>query len=367
METKNTNDNTNDETNLIFFGLAFLGILCIIIYSLQFNLLECLSVIAIGITVSFSAFVVGGLGGFLFGLPKTQPDSTKTQPDSKFKDNANLEEISDWLTKALVGIGLSQIQTLFENLKTLAVFLSPAFGNKDSSGILAISLIILFIIDGFLFSYLKARILLANLLGHVEQIKINDSIKIDNIKRQSTPLIIHKSAVDDTLQKNPNLKDKKLALVGLKVHHGQVIDAITPIFAVIESTPDLKLGETVDGEHYGGQGGGETILKKDGCILTGLNYYKGNYFGRIEVVQIELIWHKLTQKGIDPDEIVSEKLGTGEFAKQINLFKLRAETDCYISNLSATTSYHTSGETYLNDLSITQEKLPNKSQNQESA
>src|SRR5215467_1406061 len=80
---------------------------------------------------------IGALLGFIFGIPRspkvqaatqgaTQPPSTPSgsststaaQPDdNRFTPNTNLEEISDWLTKILVGAGLVQLAVLPQQLK----------------------------------------------------------------------------------------------------------------------------------------------------------------------------------------------------------------------------------------------------------
>jgi hypothetical protein len=71
------------------------------------------------------------------------------------------------------------------------------------------------------------------------------------------------------------------------VRHGDIIDAITPLFAKISSeTGTLVENAIVEGQRVGGLGGQETILKQDGCIITGLNIERGSYFGREEIVHL---------------------------------------------------------------------------------
>lgn len=183
-----TNSAETDENRWqIFLLLPLLGILGLILYVIHFSLLQALAIFASGLIISISALLVGGLAGLLFGIPKTvqskysdihkldpQTDTQRadqSQTDRKFTDNTNLEEISDWLTKALVGIGLSQISKLFGKLQELSNFLKPALGNENSSSIIAISLVILFTINGFIYSYLQARVILSKLLESAEIIK----------------------------------------------------------------------------------------------------------------------------------------------------------------------------------------------------
>jgi hypothetical protein len=157
---------------------------------------------------------------------------------------------------------------------------------------------------------------------------------------------------------NPALRGKILALTGLKVRHGDVIDGLTPIFA--EISPDLKVGSRSEAPSIGGTGGGETLLEQPGYLVTGIDAYRGDYFGRVEVVQLQVTWERLTPQGLDPkDRIVSPKLGSGSFAKISQPAKqFRADPGHYISDFSASSSSHSSGETFFNDISIKQERLP---------
>lgn len=104
--------------------------------------------------VAIAAAVVGCLLGFLFGIPRslqrgqqilsiqtsspgatghqTQPvgqpqpneQTTPTEPaptgGSPFLTNTSLEEISDWLTKIIIGLGLVQFETVIKYLGSAA-------------------------------------------------------------------------------------------------------------------------------------------------------------------------------------------------------------------------------------------------------
>jgi hypothetical protein len=150
--------------------------------------------------------------------------------------------------------------------------------------------------------------------------------------------------------------DAKLALVGIRVRHGDVIDAIGPLFAPIG--PGLKLGATIFGALQGGGGGEQTVLEESGYIVTGVDVVRGTYFGRDEVAQLTVIWHRLTSQGIDPqDEKVSKTLGSGRFVTSQQEKHLLVAPGNYISDFSPTVSSHTSGEVFLNDVSIKQDLL----------
>ncbi len=165
------------------------------------------------------------------------------------------------------------------------------------------------------------------------------------------------SARQQIINRDPSLENGIVALVGLKVRSGDVVDAITPIFA--EITPKLEVSRKIEGDRIGGEDGGETLLEREGYIITGINIERGVYFGRDEVIHIEVVWSRLTSQGIDQnDAITSEKLGSGNYATISQRKELRTESGNYISDIRSYTSDHTSGETFLHDIYIKQEKLP---------
>src|SRR6266508_6277591 len=69
-------------------------------------------ILAVAALVAGGAFVAGGLLGFLFGIPRSLagPEGSVdgAAAGGAYRPNTNLEQISDWLTKILVGVGLVQ-------------------------------------------------------------------------------------------------------------------------------------------------------------------------------------------------------------------------------------------------------------------
>jgi RTX calcium-binding nonapeptide repeat (4 copies) len=135
-----------------------LGILGIAIYSVSVG---DAAAFASGLLIAGGAFLIGGLFGFLFGIPKSLTDSavaTNPAQARAFKPNTNLEDISDWLTKIIVGLTLVQFGQLIDQLEQLADFLAPSLGNEDSSSAFAIGILVLFSISGFLILYVSIRL-----------------------------------------------------------------------------------------------------------------------------------------------------------------------------------------------------------------
>jgi len=85
-----------------------------------------LSVLSVALAVTGAALAVGVILGFLFGLPKVVDRQPAGSP--LLKSNTNLDEISDWLTKILVGLGLVQLGRLSHEFGRIASALRPALG-----------------------------------------------------------------------------------------------------------------------------------------------------------------------------------------------------------------------------------------------
>jgi hypothetical protein len=116
------------------------------------------SVVAVGLAAAFAAAASGVLIGFLFGVPKALE-----QPKSQglLATNTNLDQITDWLTKILVGLGLVQLGKASHGVSSLASSLAPGLGGTPGSKSFATALLIYSAVDGFLIGYLWARIVLS--------------------------------------------------------------------------------------------------------------------------------------------------------------------------------------------------------------
>src|SRR5262249_20837107 len=114
------------------------------------------------IIVASGAFAAGGGLRFLFGIPKTlqAPHAPRQKPADGHEiavqaTNTNLEQISDWLTKILVGVGLTQLYGLRGQLGALGAY----FAIADSPAV-TLAILLNFSIAGFLTVYLLTRLFL---------------------------------------------------------------------------------------------------------------------------------------------------------------------------------------------------------------
>ena len=141
-------------------ALAVLGTLVILIYALQLPSGVRWGAFATAILIGSCSFMSGGLLGFLFGIPRTLQSETSETVITRYKANTNLEEISDWVTKIIVGVGLVQIGRALPALSRLAASLKAPLGGQASSPAFGLSLVIVNVLLGFLFFYLWTRSLL---------------------------------------------------------------------------------------------------------------------------------------------------------------------------------------------------------------
>jgi hypothetical protein len=136
-----------------------LGIAGILIYAFA---TDGASVFAVALLVGAAAFVAGGLLGFLFGIPRSGVADGVVSADSPqavvYRSNTNLEQISDWLTKILVGLGLVELGKLVHQISRLVDFLAPSLGGSDSSKSFALAILTLFSVSGFLIFYVATRL-----------------------------------------------------------------------------------------------------------------------------------------------------------------------------------------------------------------
>jgi hypothetical protein len=118
---------------------------------------------------SLACLSAGMTMGLLFGLPRMrrkQASPTAAAVNNHGAEpeiNNNLIDISDWLTKIIVGVGLVELNTLPDKIKMvtrpLAECLDPPCGVA-----IAVSVVIFFTFVGFLLSYLNTRTILSLLL-----------------------------------------------------------------------------------------------------------------------------------------------------------------------------------------------------------
>ncbi len=124
-----------------------------------------------------AAAAAGALLGLLFGVPRTRssgpttPSGTETQmPITRIppiEANTNLEQISDWLTKIIVGVTLTQLPTIKRGATGLFNGMAPALGGGPGAAAFAGAVVVYFSVLGFFAGWLYARLRLGIVMAEV--------------------------------------------------------------------------------------------------------------------------------------------------------------------------------------------------------
>jgi hypothetical protein len=121
--------------------------------------------------VGVGIMIVGGLLGLLFAIPRAQdPDKLDGLPQRRrpFIVNTNFEQISDWLTKIIVGVTLVQLDEIVTKLGHVIDDIAGIFGNQTGATLVAAGIVSYFSAVGFLIGYVATRSLITMLLGWIE-------------------------------------------------------------------------------------------------------------------------------------------------------------------------------------------------------
>ena len=175
------------------------------------------------------AFTVGGLLGFLFGIPRSltgDPGRASTTENSStggdaptrtgYESNTNLEQISDWLTKILVGVGLVELGKLDTTIRHLGAALAPAFGDAPSSESAALATCFLYSVTGFLIVYLATRVYLPRVFAQADLL---DQLKqtqqgLDQLREDANALALMAAQFDSDSSSHPDRSDLENAIKG---------------------------------------------------------------------------------------------------------------------------------------------------------
>lgn len=112
----------------------------------------------VSLLLAAANFVSGFFLGNLFGLPKRNSDGEI----SKYTLNNSLVEISEWLTKIIVGLGLVNLLKIPSYLKRLAEFVSSSSGIEGKSlDVFCICVVIYFGVLGLYIGYNYMRLVLS--------------------------------------------------------------------------------------------------------------------------------------------------------------------------------------------------------------
>jgi hypothetical protein len=98
---------------VLAIALVFAGLIAISLFALAVT--PHLTVFACALGFAAASGAVGAIFGFIFGIPRTltsDDGATDKGLRSRIVPNTNLEQVSDWLTKILIGATLVELKSI---------------------------------------------------------------------------------------------------------------------------------------------------------------------------------------------------------------------------------------------------------------
>ena len=144
---------------------------------------------------ALAGLAIGALAGFLFGIPRSRREGTRkpaplrqapagdgaatvnaaagagqqdasSNADAAGYDPSPIEQISEWLTKIIVGLGLVNLRELPDQLSRWSKFIARSIGSSPDQGAsFALAFTIYFVILGFMSNYILTQIFLLKLVN----------------------------------------------------------------------------------------------------------------------------------------------------------------------------------------------------------
>ncbi|MDR3526765.1 MAG: hypothetical protein P4L57_05755 [Rhizomicrobium sp.] len=130
-----------------------------------------ISAVGVALLIAAAAALVGIFAGFLLGLPRHAP--TASDAKAVAQDNSygtNLEQISDWLTKILLGAGLTQITSISEFIWKTSDGAAKALNGIPGVTQIFAAEMIFFSVAGLWYSYLWTRFYVGPAFAEAERI-----------------------------------------------------------------------------------------------------------------------------------------------------------------------------------------------------
>ncbi|NII29798.1 hypothetical protein HB364_32270 [Pseudoflavitalea sp. X16] len=170
--------------------------------------------IGCGILLGGASLAAGGFLGFIFGIPSLlQNQNVNQEKATTFKYNDNLVQISDWLTKIIVGVGLTQLNKIPAKVGQLGDHLKESFGGEVWGRNASLFITFYFLLFGFLIIYFWTRTDFTTIMK-----KTDDDI--NEVKKENAQI---KEEIKDVKEENELVKTE---IKQVKAENEQVKDTI---------------------------------------------------------------------------------------------------------------------------------------------
>ena len=160
--------------------------------------------VATGLLWAAAAASAGALAGFLFGIPRVlQADVVLGAPQeegdegedngaagARYQVNTNLEQISDWLTKIIVGLGLIELRRVPGAIQSLGEYFAGSVPGQNLEAIGG-AIVVYFGVLGFLVGYLATRLYLAGAFSRADRLMDLDGVEMtgEQVAHQRSALL----------------------------------------------------------------------------------------------------------------------------------------------------------------------------------
>ena len=193
-----------------------------------FTLLQIARAVGGALLICFGSGLVGGFFGFLFGIPRriaadgAAPDSKRTGTDKTvapdYALSTNLTQISDWLTKVIVGVSLVEAKNVYGVVTVVSNTAAEwLFESRHGSPAIMAAALGGGAVFGFLFLYLYTQLILSRLIAATERalgVAVDATVRLKALvstSRQLVPPIRRTSQPNDKLEP-PSKEDYEAAM-----------------------------------------------------------------------------------------------------------------------------------------------------------
>lgn len=198
---------TNNLNNTLWLGIIT-GFSGIIGYTLNLQKAGW-KVLFLFILIASASYISGFFLGFLFGIPKRNTDK-----ESAYNLSTNLVDISDWLTKIIIGLGLIEIKRIPAYLMSIGSYIQTSLHGEDSVKIFSVCAIVYFSIFGLYYGYNYMRLFLSGQFKEADDNLLQNQIKLTKTaealnNEDLSPDNIDASALEKVKEYNQLLKSTK--------------------------------------------------------------------------------------------------------------------------------------------------------------
>jgi hypothetical protein len=172
LETETESSRANPAKPLAFWETLFFSVVSVGIVALAIFAFAPGKGAALAAALALQAFAAGTSGalvGFLFGVPRPRSDDNGTQRARRnYLPSTNLAQVSEWLTKLVLGATLVELKPLVAGFGELTKSTATYLGNVDIAPIVG-AIYLGFGFVGFLWGYLWVSLRIRDVLERADR------------------------------------------------------------------------------------------------------------------------------------------------------------------------------------------------------